>query len=613
MNSIWARLGLMVVLIVCSVSVGEAATWYVRPSSACSYNGDGTAYGCAATRGARGAWKGFSGLGALSAGDTVYICGSFAYADRRSSAHMLWLQYSGSEGNLITINGDCSANGDLGGAIIDGQNLGAAYAVSTYNSTYLTVKNLALKGVSSRGVFGYADENADQNIDKYVTYDNITVSDIVGAGHIAIDLRGRHLTVTNSTIKRIGSTGIFTVGSFFTATNNYVADVSLDDIVGNNIQMGTGAVDGSIIQNNYLDHQSRQTKQCIAITQTTDHGFVLISHNTCLKSVTDDVGVGIRVDTRSAIRRNRVMGGLYGIHCNAVVGQCDIVGNVVTSPSSIGIDVSTTAIANVLNNTISGGTTCIRNESTSKSFANKNNICQGQITGINNDSGAGPVDSNNLFWQVSGHAVVLGGSTPASPGPGTVTADPQFLSGTDFRTQTSSPTRRAGVPADICVDASDPSCDPGHPDIGACQGNEAPGGIGAEIPQMVASSNVQAAPASPAIGTSLTGLSFTAQARANPSSQTLTIRNVGGGTLSWSASDSATWLSLSPVSGLDTGVVRASVQTGTLVVGSYTGIITLTAPGAASASIPVTLTITPAPVPISSPLTHKRHRLIQKR
>ncbi|MBX9659750.1 MAG: choice-of-anchor D domain-containing protein [Nitrospiraceae bacterium] len=117
-------------------------------------------------------------------------------------------------------------------------------------------------------------------------------------------------------------------------------------------------------------------------------------------------------------------------------------------------------------------------------------------------------------------------------------------------------------------------------------------------PQTVnVSLTITAAPVPPAIGVSPRSLSFTAQAGANPAAQTLIVSNTGGGTLSWSASDNATWLSVSPASGTGNSAVTASVTTGTLATGSYSGAITLSATGAASVTIPVALTITAAPVP----------------
>ena len=87
---------------------------------------------------------------------------------------------------------------------------------------------------------------------------------------------------------------------------------------------------------------------------------------------------------------------------------------------------------------------------------------------------------------------------------------------------------------------------------------------------------ITAAPVPPAIGMSPTSLSFTAQqGGGNPAAQTLNISNTGGGTLSWSVSNNATWLALSPASGTGNGAVTVSVTTGTLTAGTYNGVVTL--------------------------------------
>ena len=70
--------------------------------------------------------------------------------------------------------------------------------------------------------------------------------------------------------------------------------------------------------------------------------------------------------------------------------------------------------------------------------------------------------------------------------------------------------------------------------------------LAAEMPgltQLMSSPSAPVVSVNPEIGTSPTSLSFTAQqGGSNPTAQTLTISNTGGGTLSWSASNSATWL-----------------------------------------------------------------------
>ena len=109
---------------------------------------------------------------------------------------------------------------------------------------------------------------------------------------------------------------------------------------------------------------------------------------------------------------------------------------------------------------------------------------------------------------------------------------------------------------------------------------------------------VTTAPVAPAIGASPLSLSFTAQqGGANPATQALAISNTGGGTLTWTASDDAAWLSISPASGTGNGAVTVTAILGTLATGTHTGTITLSATGASSVSIPVTLTVTAAPVP----------------
>jgi hypothetical protein len=122
---------------------------------------------------------------------------------------------------------------------------------------------------------------------------------------------------------------------------------------------------------------------------------------------------------------------------------------------------------------------------------------------------------------------------------------------------------------------------------------------------------VATAPVPPAIGASPTSLSFAAtQGGANPATQTVSISNTGGGTLNWTASDNAPWLTLvtllGQASGIGNGVVTVSVATGTMAVGTYTGSITLSATGAPSVTVPVTFTVGTAPVP--PPVQHHWHR-----
>ena len=104
---------------------------------------------------------------------------------------------------------------------------------------------------------------------------------------------------------------------------------------------------------------------------------------------------------------------------------------------------------------------------------------------------------------------------------------------------------------------------------------------------------------SPAITAGPSSISFNAQqGGTNPASQTLSIWNSGGGTLTWSASDNADWLILSPTNGSSTGEIdniTLSVDISGMSAGSYDAVITITAPSAANApqAVAVNLAINP--------------------
>ena len=77
-----------------------------------------------------------------------------------------------------------------------------------------------------------------------------------------------------------------------------------------------------------------------------------------------------------------------------------------------------------------------------------------------------------------------------------------------------------------------------------------------------------------------------------PASQTVVVSNSGGGALSWSASANASWLSASSsVSG-----ITVSINTGRLTPASYSGTISVTAPGSSNSpqTLLVSLTVSAA-------------------
>jgi hypothetical protein len=104
----------------------------------------------------------------------------------------------------------------------------------------------------------------------------------------------------------------------------------------------------------------------------------------------------------------------------------------------------------------------------------------------------------------------------------------------------------------------------------------------------------------PTIAASPSSFTFISEQGApNPSSQTLQIQNSGDGTLDWSATGDAAWLSLSPTSGScsaeETNNIAVSVDASATIAGDYTATITISAPEATNTpqTVAVNLTITP--------------------
>ena len=103
-------------------------------------------------------------------------------------------------------------------------------------------------------------------------------------------------------------------------------------------------------------------------------------------------------------------------------------------------------------------------------------------------------------------------------------------------------------------------------------------------------------PPQPALSVSKTSLSFGAtQGGADPAAQTFDVTNTGGGSLSYTAAESASWLTVSPASGSAPGTVTATASIAGLAPGTYTAPITVTAGGATGSpkTVDVTLTVNP--------------------
>ena len=104
--------------------------------------------------------------------------------------------------------------------------------------------------------------------------------------------------------------------------------------------------------------------------------------------------------------------------------------------------------------------------------------------------------------------------------------------------------------------------------------------------------------AAPTISLGSQALQFSSTGGATPPAQSVNVANSGGGTLAWTATSSATWLSVTPASGSGSGVLSISVSPTGLAAGNYSGTISVSATGAANSpqSVSVTFAVT-APLP----------------
>ncbi len=111
------------------------------------------------------------------------------------------------------------------------------------------------------------------------------------------------------------------------------------------------------------------------------------------------------------------------------------------------------------------------------------------------------------------------------------------------------------------------------------------------------------AKAAPSLSVSPTALSFSGTAgAANPAAQAVAITNGGSGTLSWTASTTTKWITVSPSSGTAPGSISIQPNLSGLTAKTYSGTVTVRAPGAKNTpqTISVTLSVAAANPPVLS-------------
>ena len=115
-------------------------------------------------------------------------------------------------------------------------------------------------------------------------------------------------------------------------------------------------------------------------------------------------------------------------------------------------------------------------------------------------------------------------------------------------------------------------------------------------PSAWGSINIMTAPAANSIAVAPTSLQFAYTVGGTiPAAQSIQVTNSGGGTLNWSATASAMWLSVAVTSGTAPSTLSVLVSPTGLGAGTYTGSVQISAAGASNSPVSVTVTLTVAP------------------
>jgi len=118
-------------------------------------------------------------------------------------------------------------------------------------------------------------------------------------------------------------------------------------------------------------------------------------------------------------------------------------------------------------------------------------------------------------------------------------------------------------------------------------------------PTKSASATVTVKAPVPALAVSPTSLTFSAQqGGGNPTPANISITNTGGGSMNFTVSSDAPWLTVTPSNGTVPSSPQVAVAIGAMVPGTYTGHVTITAAGATGSpkTVTVLLTITSPPI-----------------
>lgn len=269
---------LLTLLLVISQPV-FAETFYVRNAGSGEYGlEDGTSYA--------NAFDGFQDVpynaadtaGQVDSGDTLIICGTHDTTSVESGTQMLVPQASGaSDSERIIFDGDCSSQGDLSMAILNG---GGAYdrGIDSGGSgqSYLTFKNLKVTGFDT---FGILSQSTNTTVRAWL-FENVEVYEIRGLTAQCFDLRGAGHTLTNVRTSNCGQDNVYVEGDNFTWNGGYALGASIDSVTGDGLQMN--AETENFLISDVEFSSPVDIKQCVIVQSTTGAASGTLKDSTCV-------------------------------------------------------------------------------------------------------------------------------------------------------------------------------------------------------------------------------------------------------------------------------------------------------------------------------------------
>ena len=416
---------LLFIVLLPSLALANSEMLYVRQAGACAYNGNGTAYTCAASNGAAGAYitsdnvlyASTDTVGRVDPGDTLYVCGTH-------TADQMEVYQDGTASLPIDIDGNCPNDT---GSIAPTSNNFALYLAGSY----LKVHGLDI----SRGDTGTVqiNPNAAGNVTLTAAvelYDN-RIHDGLHDTALVFGY-GREVSIHDNSIYNGKGAGIYHNGKNARIARNKIYNIDTE-LGGDSVQL-SGEMDGSVIEENWSDRSSGiDLKACWTTSSTTDAGFVILSGNTCIGNERFTLFSGMYNETNILVTGNYFYAGRNGLWCAVAAGrQCDLIGNTVINPKERAVQTGGTGTGDrVIGNTLIGSETPT---AIGISLGNhvagvqaRNNTIVGFTTGIEKQGGSGSTDSHNTFHNISGNYVTNNG-TPGTPGVGSRFENPSYPS-----------------------------------------------------------------------------------------------------------------------------------------------------------------------------------------